>query len=286
MDEQTPSIIEETPKKEKLLSRVWQKIEPIFKPVYSRGKVIASVMGILLLTVSLGIGIYLTQKRVSTKTRASGVALTLSTSNSAPQTGDTFVVAVSIDTQGQSVSAADVRVAYDQNLLTAESVQAGTFLQTVLLQPTVSQGLASIVVGCLVDQNGAYPQTGTGVLAQITFKATAPGSTSISFNSETAVAAIGQDTNVVETTTPVQINISGETIPAESPSPSPSPEGGSTPGAKPGDVNSDGAVNLLDIGEIINFYGKTADQNPRADINSDGSINLLDLGIVINNYGQ
>ena len=54
---------------------------------------------------------------------------------------------------------------------------------------------------------------------------------------------------------------------------------------KVGDVNGDGVVNILDIGEIINNYGATGSPGwIRSDLNGDGVINILDIGIVVNNY--
>jgi hypothetical protein len=51
------------------------------------------------------------------------------------------------------------------------------------------------------------------------------------------------------------------------------------------DVNSDGRVNIVDIGIIIDNYGKSPPPNLRADVNGDGTVNIVDIGIVIDNYG-
>ncbi len=57
--------------------------------------------------------------------------------------------------------------------------------------------------------------------------------------------------------------------------------------SKTGDVNADNAVNILDIGIIVDNYGQNpAGSNPKADLNSDGAINIIDIGIVIDNYGR
>ncbi len=53
-----------------------------------------------------------------------------------------------------------------------------------------------------------------------------------------------------------------------------------------GDVNSDGKVDIVDIGIIIDNYGKNPIPNLKADINSDGSVNIIDIGLVIDNYGK
>jgi hypothetical protein len=52
-----------------------------------------------------------------------------------------------------------------------------------------------------------------------------------------------------------------------------------------GDVNSDGKVDIVDIGIIIDSYGRTT-CNLNADINRDCKIDIIDIGISIDNYGR
>ena len=77
-------------------------------------------------------------------------------------------------------------------------------------------------------------------------------------------------------------------IPTKTPSPAPShtptPTGSGL--AKVGDINSDGKVDIIDIGIIIDNYGKSPIPNPKADINKDGTVDIVDIGIVIDNYGK
>jgi hypothetical protein len=53
-----------------------------------------------------------------------------------------------------------------------------------------------------------------------------------------------------------------------------------------GDTNSDGKVDIIDIGIIIDNYGRTTLLNPKADINGDRRVDIIDIGIVIDNYGR
>jgi hypothetical protein len=53
-----------------------------------------------------------------------------------------------------------------------------------------------------------------------------------------------------------------------------------------GDVNTDGKVDIVDIGIVIDNYARTPIANLKADINSDGSVNIIDIGIIIDNYGK
>jgi hypothetical protein len=57
-------------------------------------------------------------------------------------------------------------------------------------------------------------------------------------------------------------------------------------GARIGDVNNDGTVNIIDIGIVIDAYAKPVTSTTRADLNRDGIVNIIDIGIVIDNYGR
>ena len=54
--------------------------------------------------------------------------------------------------------------------------------------------------------------------------------------------------------------------------------------AKIGDVNGDGRVDIIDIGIIIDNYGKSPIPNPKADLNGDGVVDIVDIGIVVDHY--
>jgi mannan endo-1,4-beta-mannosidase len=50
-----------------------------------------------------------------------------------------------------------------------------------------------------------------------------------------------------------------------------------------GDLNNDGAVNILDLSTLLTDYNTT---NAAADINSDGLVNIFDLSILLSHYGS
>jgi hypothetical protein len=57
----------------------------------------------------------------------------------------------------------------------------------------------------------------------------------------------------------------------------------------PGDVNSDGKVNLIDVFSVALAYGSYPGYrtwNPNCDINNDGKINLIDYFVTALNYGK
>jgi hypothetical protein len=104
------------------------------------------------------------------------------------------------------------------------------------------------------------------------------------------------DTTVTNTPTPTPIPTNTPTPkPTSTPTPTSTvvatPTEGPTPtgvvcSSKPGDVNGDGKVDILDIIEIVKVYLQPASANPCADLNNDGIINILDIVLVIENYGK
>lgn len=204
------------------------KVSSFFYSIGSKRKAVATIFGILLLTGAIGAGAYLVQQQQSLKSQAGSAVLSITTSNQNIKVGDTFNVVVSVNTEGLSATAADIRVRYDTSILEAQKVQAfGNFMPVVLKQPVIdstntSSGRAWIVVGALIDNAGAHPKSGVGTLVQVTFKAKAGGSTTLTFGDSTEVAAIGSQSNVIGTKNSLTINIAGPT-PQSTAKPSGSP---------------------------------------------------------------
>ncbi len=57
-----------------------------------------------------------------------------------------------------------------------------------------------------------------------------------------------------------------------------------SPVQKQGDLNNDGAVDILDLSILLSNYGKAATAS-QGDINGDGSCTILDLSILLSKYG-
>ncbi|MFI5240735.1 MAG: fibronectin type III domain-containing protein [Candidatus Saccharimonadia bacterium] len=54
---------------------------------------------------------------------------------------------------------------------------------------------------------------------------------------------------------------------------------------KPGDVNGDGAVNIIDLSILAQNYGLSGATRAQGDLNGDGVVNILDLSILATNFG-
>ncbi len=284
-------------------------------------KVIISLIGALILITAVFTGVYLVQKEQKTKVGAAAVDLAMSTSSAGPTIGDTFVVAVSMNPQGLSVNGIDLRVSYDPNILTATTITPGNLLTNVLIAGSITSGSAMIVVGCPIDAAGPHPVNTSGLVAQITFKAKAAGTTNVTFGNTTVVSVANQTQNYLGNVTPVQIAVKAVTppptptitptatpipvtptptptptrtptpTPTKTPTPTPTktPTPSPTPSPTPqkvGDINGDGRVDIIDIGILINNYDQTPVTNPKFDINQDNKVDMLDIGIVMDNYGK
>jgi hypothetical protein len=87
-----------------------------------------------------------------------------------------------------------------------------------------------------------------------------------------------------ETNINIHDNVTNGSVPTSIPSSTPRPS--STSAGKPGDVNSDNKVDIIDIGIVIDNYGRIPIPNLKADVNRDGSVNIIDIGMVTDNYGK
>jgi hypothetical protein len=96
-----------------------------------------------------------------------------------------------------------------------------------------------------------------------------------------------------ETNVNIHDNIIG-TGPVPTPSVTPRPTNTSPPtpthtptaGSLIADVNRDNRIDIIDIGIIIDNYGRHPIPNLRADVNGSGDVDIIDIGIVIDNYGR
>ncbi len=55
--------------------------------------------------------------------------------------------------------------------------------------------------------------------------------------------------------------------------------------AKPGDINSDGSVNIFDLSVMASHWGQSGQTLSSGDLNNDGAVNIFDLSVLANYWG-
>ena len=169
----------------------------------------------------------------------------------------------------------EFRLNYSATILEGLEIQEGNFLSnagnTSILQNQTDNVLGSLLFSVgLVTPPGV---TGDGTLATIVFHVIANGTTQLTLN---GIVLKNSDNQVLNFT---KANGSFSNLTT-----------------KPGDINEDGIVNLLDLVEAAISFGKTSadppadPQNPRgwkpeADMNQDNIINIFDLILIVLLFG-
>lgn len=147
--------------------------------------------------------------------------------------------------------------------------------QTAISALGQTTNIADAMLGTAVSQNGPTtpPTASPTQTAQPTATATStsnPTATSTSTSNPTATATSTHTAQPTATATSTSVATTTPT---------------GTGSVKPGDVNRDGRVDIVDIGIIIDNYDATVtNANSKADLNNDNIINIVDIGIVIDHY--
>lgn len=185
-------------------------------------KIIVTVLSTLFLFVSVGIGVLLQNREQRTGISAAGANLSFSINTLTPKVNDTIILGVIMDTNGYSVTGADINVNYDPNYFEGIRITPGSMLPYVFIDGTIANGAANIVLGCPIDSSGPHPVTGTGLVAQIALRVKKSGTTQISFDAKTKISVSGQTINMAGNLTPLETTILN-------PSPVPTPTGTPAP---------------------------------------------------------
>lgn len=120
-----------------------------------------------------------------------------------PALPNSYTSNVTIATEGDKITAAQLELSYDPKVLTNVQIKPGTFIKNpVVLLKKVDQtnGRISLAIGIPL---GGTPPTGKGTVATITFDEvkTATGSTILDFLPKTAVTAEGIAQSVLKSST-------------------------------------------------------------------------------------
>lgn len=171
-----------------------------------------SILGLAVAVIGIGIGVNLVrqnQKLSITPKAAPATSLSLS-----PATGTVYVnqnvpVTVKISSGTNSVVGADIVVNYNPAVLDVVSVSPGSFFGAVSdIQKFWENG--KITYSFYVSKTSA--KNGEGNLVEIIFKAKAPGTSSITFDSWTAISALTESQNVLTGSTPASFTVQTDTV--------------------------------------------------------------------------
>jgi hypothetical protein len=164
----------------------------------------AVLIGLILLLIGTATTIYLvqTQKELRGRGYTNGINLSFSSSKSTVAPNEEFKIQVLMDTKTLAATGAELSIAYPASIEVL-SVQPGSFLSTVLYQPTIEVGKVTIALG-----SGITAVSGAGVLTTITLRAISPDTATISFDPTTQLTAKGVlNQNVLEQAQSLSVTI-------------------------------------------------------------------------------
>lgn len=172
-----------------------------FKKYFTGPKIIFLVLGIAILIEAIYAIKVLTaplpappSSKATTTPQLTGGSMSLSANQNDLKVGDTVSVAVLFNTGGHMLDGADLIVSFDPKILevsTGGLIKGKSFDEYPLLSADKNKGLISIS-GVSTIKKGFE---GTGVLANIVFKAKAKGQTNLTINFEKNSTS---DSNLVE----------------------------------------------------------------------------------------
>ena len=185
-----------------------------------------------------------------------------------------FSVKIKINPQSEKITGIELNLSFGKDKINLQGLDKSSTFPFVLQQASINNnnGTASITVGVAVPP--AIPAS--GISDVVTFRGKSKdvlGQGILKVEQTSKAAASGKEVNVIESYGSMMVDVT---------SPTPTPSGGN----KPGDVNNDGVVNIIDIGIIIDNYGSSPPTDNKADLNKDNIVNIIDIGIVIDNYGK
>ena len=212
--------------------KVKRSLKSVISDLPSPLRSFLSLFFVTLMLVGLGVGVVALKNSQEMKVGAQGAVLSLlgPVDNIIPDPGQQFSVDIYVDTQGLKVSAADLKIKYDPNVMEGVSVESADFLPVVLVPGKVdnSTGMASITLGA----NPSDPVSGNAVVAKLKLKPKTKTPTTISVDNSSAVAAIGSEGNVISQFGSLNLGLPTST-PVTTPTVAATPHNTATPSSLP-----------------------------------------------------
>lgn len=148
-----------------------------------------------------------------------------------------FTVTVQIDSGVNKLASTDLYVSFDPAIVQALSVNEAEIADTnnpwympiILSHTAISGGSLHIALGSLTN---AFAQ-GPGSLARITFRAAAPGTTTVAIAPQTVIYGENSDENMLKTSNNFSVNVVGVIVPTPTPTATPTTNVEPTPTPNP-----------------------------------------------------
>lgn len=180
----------------------------------------------VLLVILMAASSFLGSRQVLRPRGSGQTSIALLPSATTVRPGEKMILAVTIDTGGKSVSAADLQIGYDAAVLSVGAVDVGDFLP-VVLSPVKNTG--SEVLMALGSQP-TTPRVGQGTLVTLHLTILAKsGSAQVWVGPGTKVAAVGESGDVLSGKTNALITV----VPAATSTPTPTRSLHPSPTASP-----------------------------------------------------
>jgi len=174
-------------------------LQEVSAPVSRRRLPIIHLLVALILIGGLGVGLVALNLSQDIRSKAGndGPRLALLPATKTQTVGETFSVVITMNTNTDTVSAAQLHLSYDPTAIQILSFTPGTQLPVVLVPETHANGTIAVTLAA----KPPTPFKGAGVLGVLTVKVLTAKQSTISFTNATQVAAQGKNTNVLASKT-------------------------------------------------------------------------------------
>lgn len=195
-------------------------------------KRILPIFILIFLLLSLPVAIWLVKRQQEIRMRAApATTLTISPPSITKTVGDSFALQITVNTETNSLVAADLDINFNPQILEVTGISPGEFFTS----PTEASKTINNTTGNILYALTSFTaQPGSGNLASVVFNAKGVGTSPLSFGSRTGVYASGGE-NVLQQTSPGTVNIAGVATPTPIPT--------SPPGTTPTPTTPPGATN-------------------------------------------
>lgn len=216
-----------------------------------------------------------TNRELRSKATNTGPTLAILPASISLAVGQTTTMGISINTNNDTVAAAELHLTYDPASVQVISFTPQVTLPVVLKPAAISNGNIHVTLGV----NPEHPLRGSAIIGSIHIKLLTNTQSAITVANDTIVASLWKETNTLAGSTGAQV-LSGGATPALTPTLSPTP----TPVPIAGDMNGDGEVTIIDYTLYMSYW--LLNNIEKADLNGDGNKSVIDYTIFMNAWNN